>query len=149
MFVFGTTPPRPPLHLNHSISITVQHLIQSELSVRSIWPTASQSTLPYYSVPILTIISTIISAFLSFKDNWHIHVLTLISLLSILISCSIFIGQVLLPYLSQLLTHNVHTLSFSFNENQNELCTTPNQYSNFLHCQTHDMQHKCNTKVTI
>ena len=55
--------------------------------------------------------------FLSFKVNRHIHLITLNSVLSNIISCSTFIGQVSLPYIRHLLTHDVQNLPFDFNTN--------------------------------
>jgi len=55
--------------------------------------------------------------FPSFKVNQQIHLIMLISVLSNFTSSSIFIGQVSLPHIKRLLTHDVYTLPFSFNEN--------------------------------
>jgi len=100
-----------PLGLVHSTSITVQHLIQSVSSLRSMCP--NHLNPPFFiteltgSNPNSSLNSALF--FLSFEVNVHIHLIMLSSVLSNFTSCSISIGQLLLPCIKQLLTHGVYT----------------------------------------
>jgi len=48
--------------------------------------------------------------------NLHIHLVMLITVLAKFTSCSKFIGQVSLPCIKQLLTHDLYTYPFRFNK---------------------------------
>ena len=108
-FISCLTPSHPvflgrPLGLVPYTSITLQHLIQSVSSLLFTCP--NRVSLPSVitkltgSSPISSLSSQF---FLSCRLNPHVRLILLISFLSNFTSYSIFIGQVLLPYIKQLL----------------------------------------------
>ena len=66
---------------------------------------------------------------LSFKVNPHIYLIMLISVLSSVTSCYIFIGQVSPPYVKQFPTHDEHRHTFSFSFNTNPYLVSIGRYS--------------------